>query len=56
MTFHNVQGLHTITENGVKQGANFTQGETRTLTFAKAGQYTITCDFHPDMHAEIFAQ
>jgi LysM repeat protein/plastocyanin/mono/diheme cytochrome c family protein len=56
ITFTNVAGLHTITQNGTKQGDNFTQGQTRTLTFDKAGQYKITCDFHPDMLINIFVQ
>ena len=56
VNFTNVAGLHTITENGTKQGDNFSQGQTRTLTFDKAGQYKITCDFHPDMLINIFVQ
>lgn len=54
--FKNVVGLHTITENGTQQGANFTQGQTRTITFNTAGQFHITCDFHPDMSAYLFVQ
>ena len=54
--FTNIQGLHTITENGVQQGPNFTQGQVRTLTFATPGAYKITCDFHPAMLANIFVK
>ena len=56
VNFQNVVGLHTITENGVMQGANFTVGQKRTITFDTAGQFHITCDFHPDMSAYIFVQ
>ena len=56
VNFQNVVGLHTITVNGQMQGANFTQGQTRTITFSTAGQFHITCDFHPDMSAYLFVQ
>jgi LysM repeat protein/mono/diheme cytochrome c family protein len=54
--FVNKEGLHTITINGKKDGDNFKQGETRTITFNDAGQFKITCDFHPAMLADVFVQ
>ncbi|HNM78738.1 MAG TPA: LysM peptidoglycan-binding domain-containing protein, partial [Tepidiformaceae bacterium] len=54
--FDSVVGLHTITLNGKKDGADIKQGEKRTITFNDAGQFKITCDYHPDMLADIFVQ
>ncbi|OAI38617.1 hypothetical protein AYO38_09235 [bacterium SCGC AG-212-C10] len=54
--FNSVVGLHTITENGTKQGDNLNQGQSRTLTFNDSGTFKITCDLHPDMKAYIFVQ
>ncbi|HKS92226.1 MAG TPA: LysM peptidoglycan-binding domain-containing protein [Tepidiformaceae bacterium] len=56
VTFNDKQGLHTITINGKQDGDNFKQGETRTITFNDAGQFKITCDFHPAMLADVFVQ
>ncbi len=56
VTFKDVEGLHTITVNGKQDGDNFKQGETRTITFNDAGQFKITCDFHPAMLADVFVQ
>jgi plastocyanin len=55
--FTNAEGLHTITVNGTKDGADFTQGQTRTFTFSEANaRYKITCNYHPDMLAWVFTQ
>ena len=54
--FVNKIGLHTITLNGKQDGANFKQGETRTITFNTKGQFKITCNFHPDMLAYVTVQ
>lgn len=54
--FSSVQGLHTITVNGKKDGADLKQGDSRQITFNDAGQFKITCDYHPDMLANIFVQ
>lgn len=56
VTFDNKQGLHTIDLNGKKDGENFKQGETRTITFADTGTFKITCEFHPNMLADVFVQ
>lgn len=56
VTFNDKEGLHTITINGKMDGANFKQGETRQITFNDAGQFKITCDFHPAMLADVFVQ
>jgi plastocyanin len=47
-------GLHTITINGEKDNGDLMQGDTRTITFDEPGEYTITCDYHPDMLAVLF--
>jgi plastocyanin len=49
-------GLHTITINGEKQGADFKAGDTRQITFNTTGEFKITCDYHPDMFATVFVQ
>jgi LysM repeat protein len=54
--FTNAVGLHTITSNGEKDGADFKVGEQRTLTFGEAGTFKITCDYHPDMLAWLFVK
>lgn len=54
--FDSVAGLHTITLNGKKDGADIKQGDKRTITFNDAGQFKITCDYHPDMLADVFVQ
>ena len=54
--FSSVAGLHTITNNGTKDGDDLRAGQSRTLTFPTAGQFKITCDYHPAMLANIFVQ
>lgn len=54
--FDSVVGLHTITSNGKKDGADIKQGDTRTITFNDAGTFKITCDYHPSMLATLFVQ
>lgn len=49
-------GLHTIDLNGVQQGDNFKQGETRQVTFNETGDIKVTCSFHPDMFIEVFVK
>ncbi len=49
-------GLHTITLNGKKNGDNFNAGDTRTITFNDTGTFKITCDFHPNMLANVYVQ
>jgi plastocyanin len=34
-------------------GTDFNSGDTKTITFATAGTYHITCTFHPSMEANI---
>lgn len=45
--------LHTVTINGTNESGNMKKGETFTFTFPTAGEYKITCDFHPQMKATI---
>ncbi len=54
--FVNQVGIHTITVNGTKDGADLKGTDTRTLTFNNVGTFKITCDFHPAMLATIFVQ
>ncbi|MBI5946773.1 MAG: LysM peptidoglycan-binding domain-containing protein [Chloroflexi bacterium] len=49
-------GVHTITIGGKKDGADLKQGDERTITFGTAGEFKITCDYHPDMKATIFVE
>ena len=56
VAFTSVAGLHTITINGTKDGDDIKQGASRPVTFSTAGQFKITCDYHPDMLAYIFVQ
>ena len=54
--FVNQVGIHTITVNGTKDNGDLKGTDTRTLTFANAGTFKITCDYHPAMLATIFVQ
>jgi LysM repeat protein/mono/diheme cytochrome c family protein len=56
INFDNPEGLHTITLNGRKDGADFRQGDTRTVTFNEAGAFKLTCDYHPAMLGTITVQ
>ena len=56
IVFDNLEGLHTITIDGEKQGEDILQGETRSITFSQPGEFTITCDYHPDMLAKVFVE
>lgn len=54
--FDGVSGLHTVTINGKKDDGDLKAGTSRTITFNDAGQFKITCDYHPDMFGDIFVQ
>ncbi|MGE0601925.1 MAG: LysM peptidoglycan-binding domain-containing protein [Dehalococcoidia bacterium] len=56
VSFESIVGLHTITVNGEKDDGDLTQGSSRTLTFNTAGEFAITCDYHPPMHATFFVE
>lgn len=56
INFAGVAGLHTITLNGKKDGDDLKQGQSRSVTFNTAGQFKLTCDYHPDMVGDIFVQ
>ncbi|MGE5596290.1 MAG: LysM peptidoglycan-binding domain-containing protein [Hyphomicrobiales bacterium] len=56
INFVNKTGLHTIDVNGEKQGDDFTQGQTREVSFPTAGEYKITCEYHPAMLATVFVE
>jgi plastocyanin len=42
--------------NGEKEGDNLAQGDTRAVDFDEKGQFKITCEFHPDMLAELWVE
>jgi LysM repeat protein len=54
--FSVILGLHTITINGKKEVALFNVGDKKTITFNDVGTFKITCDFHPEMLANVFVQ
>jgi len=54
--FHSNTGLHTITVGGTKAGPDINTGDTEQVPFGTAGQFAITCDYHPAMHATVFVQ
>ncbi len=54
--FKNAVGLHTINVNGLKQGDDFKVGDTRSISFNDAGEFKITCGYHPDMKASVFVE
>ncbi len=54
--FTSATGLHNVTVNGQKQGDDIDQGDTEEVTFNDAGQFEITCSYHPPMLATIFVQ
>jgi len=55
--FTSVSGLHTITLNGKNDpGGDLKQGTSRTITFSEAGDFKVTCTYHPDMLAWIFVK
>lgn len=56
IAFDSVVGLHTITINGTKDNGDLKQGDKRTITFDKEGDFKITCDYHPDMLSWVFVQ
>lgn len=45
--------LHTVTINGTNESGTMKRGTTFTWTPSAAGEYKITCDFHPQMKATI---
>ena len=48
--------LHTVTINGKNESGNMKKDTVFQWTPPGAGEYKITCDFHPDMLAYIFVQ
>ena len=54
--FASVSGLHNITINTETQGADINTGDTRTLTFDTAGEFELTCTYHPQMKGVIFVE
>ena len=45
--------LHTVNLNGKNESGNMKQGSVFVWTPTKAGQYKVTCDYHPQMNAVI---
>lgn len=56
VNFTDTVGLHTITLNGEKEGADISNGDSRTLTFDTAGKFQLTCDYHVAMQGTIFVE
>ena len=56
ISFRSETGLHNITVNGQTQGADLRQGDQRQVQFNDAGQFEITCTYHPPMFATVFVQ
>ncbi len=45
--------LHTVVINGKNESGTMKKGDTFQWKAPSSGTYKITCDFHPEMHAEI---
>lgn len=45
--------LHTVTINGKNESGNMKKNEKFVWTAPKAGEYKVTCDYHPQMNATI---
>jgi plastocyanin len=45
--------IHTVNINGKNISGNMKKGSIVVWTFSQAGQYKITCDYHPQMNATI---
>ncbi len=45
--------LHTVTINGKNESGNMKKGDIFVWTSGPAGEYKITCDYHPQMKATI---
>jgi plastocyanin len=45
--------LHTVTINGENESGEMERGDVFSFTFPEAGEYAITCDYHPQMKATI---
>ena len=54
--FVSAVGLHNIVFNGDVQVDPFTAPAETTFTFNTPGEYNITCDYHPAMHAWIWVE
>jgi len=48
--------LHTFNVDGKNLSGNMKKGDTYVWTAAKAGEYKVTCDYHPQMNATITVQ
>lgn len=48
--------LHTVNVNGKNVSGNMKKDDSFLYTFAKAGTYKITCDYHPQMNASVVVQ
>jgi len=45
--------LHTVDINGVNESGNMKKGDVFTFEFPAAGEYKVTCSYHPQMKATI---
>jgi plastocyanin len=45
--------LHTVTISGENESGEMERGDVFSFTFPGAGEYDITCDYHPQMRATI---
>lgn len=48
--------LHTFNVDGKNLSGNMKKGDTYVWTATKAGEYKVTCDYHPQMNATITVQ
>jgi plastocyanin len=52
--FHNGESaLHTVTINGKNESGSMRRNDLYVWTPPAAGEYRITCDFHPQMKATV---
>jgi plastocyanin len=48
--------LHTVDVNGKNESGNMKKGDIFTFEFPAAGEYKITCSYHPQMKATIIVE
>ncbi len=48
--------LHTVDINGENESGNMKKGDVFTFEFPAAGEYKITCAYHPQMKATIIVE
>ncbi|MBE0609128.1 MAG: cupredoxin domain-containing protein [Dehalococcoidia bacterium] len=48
--------LHTVDINGKNESGNMKKGDVFTVEFPTAGEYKVTCTYHPQMKATIIVE